>query len=215
LVGEQHIERHLIAKLERQGQSRKSAIELLSAFEERQHAHTADPDQSVQSSQERMLLNIPLNDRRAQMKDPESSQPVSHSRRDLPARMRAEAKITVQNSEAKPYDQTAHPALLEIRLTETFTGDIEGESTVRALQLQRDDRTASMVSMQRFFGKVGGRQGTFVLQGSEIVENGKITATWFVVPRSGTGELSGLRGEGGFQGHFGKASDGTLDYWFE
>jgi Protein of unknown function (DUF3224) len=58
--------------------------------------------------------------------------------------------------------------------------------------------------MQRFRGKLGGRQGTFVLQGSEIVENGKIKATWFVVPGSATGDLSGLRGEGGFEGHFGK-----------
>jgi hypothetical protein len=48
-----------------------------------------------------------------------------------------------------------------------------------------------------------------------IVENGKIKAKWFVVPGSGTGELSGLRGEGGFEGHFGKGSYGTLDYWFE
>jgi hypothetical protein len=55
----------------------------------------------------------------------------------------------------------------------------------------------------------------FVLQGSEIVENGKIKATWFVVPGSGTGDLSGLRGEGGFEGEFGKGSEGTLDYWFE
>src|SRR5712672_291580 len=52
-------------------------------------------------------------------------------------------------------------------------------------------------------------------QGSEIVENGKIKATWFVVPGSGTGDLSGLRGEGGFEGQFGKGSDGMLNYWFE
>jgi Protein of unknown function (DUF3224) len=128
---------------------------------------------------------------------------------------RAEATITVQTSEAKPYDQTASPPLTEVRLSEKFTGDIDGESTVRALQVLRHDRSASLVSMQRFRGKLGGRQGTFVLQGSEIVENGKIKATWFVVPGSGTGELSGLRGEGGFEGHFGKGSDGRLDYWFE
>jgi hypothetical protein len=54
-----------------------------------------------------------------------------------------------------------------------------------------------------------------VLQGQEIVKNGKIKATWFVVPGSGTGDLSGLRGEGGFEGDFGKGSEGTLDYWFE
>jgi uncharacterized protein DUF3224 len=105
--------------------------------------------------------------------------------------------------------------LVELHLTETFTGDIEGEAPVRALQVLRDDKSACLVSMQRVRGKLGGRQGTFVLQGSEIVENGKIKAKWLVVPGSGTGELAGLRGEGGFEGGFGKGSDGTLDYWFE
>jgi Protein of unknown function (DUF3224) len=131
------------------------------------------------------------------------------------ARAHARAKVTVQNSEAKPYDQTTSPALMELRLTETFTGDIDGESPVRALEILRDDKSASIVSVQRFHGKLGGRQGTFVLQGSEIVDRGKIKAKWFVVPGSGTGDLSRLRGEGGFEGEFGKGSDATLDYWFE
>jgi hypothetical protein len=145
----------------------------------------------------------------------EPTRAVGQDPKALDGRTRAKAKITVHSSEGKPYDQTESPTLVAIQLSETFTGDIEGESTVRALQVLRDDRSASMVSVQRFCGKLGGRQGTFVLQGSEIVENGKITASWFVVPKSGTGELAGLRGEGGFEGHFGKASEGTLDYWFE
>jgi hypothetical protein len=131
-----------------------------------------------------------------------------------PARARAKTKITVQSSEAKPYE-TASPKLVEIHISEKFSGDIDGESSGRALQVQDDDKSASMVSMQRFTGKLGGRQGTFVLQGKESVENGKIKAAWFVVPGSGTGNLSGLRGEGGFEGNFGKGSDGWLDYWFE
>jgi hypothetical protein len=53
------------------------------------------------------------------------------------------------------------------------------------------------------------------LNQEKIVENGKIKATCFVVPGSGTGDLSGLRGEGGFEGQFGKGSDGTLEYCFE
>jgi Protein of unknown function (DUF3224) len=130
-------------------------------------------------------------------------------------RARAKTKITVRTSEVEPYDQTASPALVEVRLTETFSGDIEGESPVRALQVLRDDKSTCLVSMQRFRGRLGGRHGTFVLQGSEIVENGKVKATWSVVPGSGTGGLSGLRGEGGFEGEFGRGSDGTLDYWFE
>jgi len=154
-------------------------------------------------------------DRRAQMKDPESIHTGGQSQMQTRTRARAEAKITVHGAEANPYDQLESPALAELRLNETFTGDIDGESPVRALQVIRDDQSASLVSVQRFRGRLAGRQGTFVLQGSEIVENGKIKATWFVVPGSGTGELSGLRGEGGFEGHFGKGSYGTLDYWFE
>ena len=140
---------------------------------------------------------------------------VAQSQTGPRTRARANAKMTVQSSEAKPYDQTARPELMEIRLSETFSGDIDGESPVRALQVLRDDKSATLVSVQRFRGKLGGRQGTFVLQGSEIVENGKIKASWFVVPGSGTSDLSGLRGEGGFEGDFGKGSDGWLDYWFE
>ena len=130
-------------------------------------------------------------------------------------RTHAKTTVAVQNSQVIAYDQTASPALTEIHITEVFAGDIEGESAVRALQFERADKSASQVSMQRVRGKIAGRRGSFVLQGSEAVENGKIKATWFVVPGSGTDGLVGLRGTGGFEGAFGKGSDGWLDYWFE
>lgn len=59
---------------------------------------------------------------------------------------------------------------MEIRISEIFTGDIDGESSVRALQVLRDDKSARLVSLQRFTGKLGRRQATPVLQGSEIVK---------------------------------------------
>jgi hypothetical protein len=130
-------------------------------------------------------------------------------------RSHAEAKITVHSSQATPYDQADGPTLRAIQISETFAGDLAGESTVRALQMLRDDRSASLVGIQRFRGTLAGRRGTFVLQVSGIVEHDKVSATWFVVPRSGTDELSGVRGDGGFEGTFGKGSAGTLDYWFE
>ena len=149
------------------------------------------------------------------MSDHESIRAIGNPPTRPRARARAEAKVNVDNSVVESYDQTAGLSLLEIRISETFTGDIDGESTVRALQILGDDKCGSLVSLQRFRGKLGGRQGTCVLQGSAILERGKIKATWFVVPGSGTGDLSGLRGEGGFEGQFGRGSHGTLDYWFE
>ncbi len=67
---------------------------------------------------------------------------VGQAQTEQRTRARAEAKITVQSSETKPYDQTASPALMEICLSETFTRDIDGLSTVRALQVLRDDLPA-------------------------------------------------------------------------
>jgi PhnB protein len=89
----------------------------------------------------------------------ESIHPSGQSQAGQRTCARAKARITVQNSEAKPYDQNASPTLVEVRLTEAFTGDIEGESPVRALQVLRDDKSACLVSMQRFCGKLGGTAG--------------------------------------------------------
>src|ERR1051326_3725217 len=60
-----------------------------------------------------------------------SAEPAKEASMNTPRpRTRATAKITVQSSEAKPYDQSVSPALMEIRITEKFTGDIDGESAV-------------------------------------------------------------------------------------
>jgi hypothetical protein len=130
-------------------------------------------------------------------------------------RTRAATEVTVDRFESKPYDQSGGPVLKEVTLRETFAGDIDGEGTSRALQVVRDDRIIEYVAIERFRGRIGDREGTFVLQGPGRVENGKITGRWVVVPGSGTEELTGLRGEGGFEGELGKASHATLEYWFE
>jgi Protein of unknown function (DUF3224) len=105
--------------------------------------------------------------------------------------------------------------LIEVRLNETFAGDIDGGSPVRALQVLRDDKSACLVSMQRFRGGLNGQRAdlraTRFRNRRQRQDQGNMT----VVPGSGTGDLSGLRGEGGFEGDFGKGSEGTLDYWFE
>jgi len=104
---------------------------------------------------------------------------------------------------------------MEIRLRETFHKDVHGNQQFGLYRSVATRHQPAWSACNDSAEKLGRRQGTFVLQGSEIVENGRIKATWFVVPASGTGALSGLRGHGGFEGQFGKGSDGTSDYWFE
>jgi hypothetical protein len=135
---------------------------------------------------------------------------------DLTTRTRANALITVRKYEPEAYDQAAQgPALARIHVEETFSGDIAGEGVVEFLQAANADGSASFVGIERVSGSVGGRAGTFLLQDTGTVEAAIVSGDWFVIPGSGTGELSGLRGEGGFQANLGEGAQVYLDYWFE
>jgi hypothetical protein len=115
-----------------------------------------------------------------------------------------------------PYDEpAAGPSLVRIHVDESFDGDISGSGSVEFLQAASADGTASFVGIERVTGSVGGRGGTFLLQDHGTVADGVVSGEWFVVPGSGTGQLTGLRGEGGFRAQLGQNAAVTLDYWFE
>jgi hypothetical protein len=132
------------------------------------------------------------------------------------ARTRASAVITVHKYEPVAYDEPADgPALTRIHVEESFTGDISGEGAVEFLQAAAADGAASFVGIERVTGTVGGRTGTFLLQDAGTVQGSIVSGEWFVIPGSGTGELAGLRGEGGFRANLGENTQIHLDYWFE
>ena len=128
----------------------------------------------------------------------------------------ATGHIDVKTYEPETYEEVdVGPDLVEIHVTETFSGDIEGEGVVRFLQAVREDGSASFVGVERVTGSVGGRNGTFLLQDEGTLEGSTVKGEWFVIPGSATGDLSGLRGEGGFEAELGQHASITLDYWFE
>jgi len=107
------------------------------------------------------------------------------------------------------------PKLTHAHVTNLYSGGIEGEGTSDSLMFYGDDGTATYFGFERVVGKLGGRSGSFVLQGSGTWKEGVATTAWSVVPGSGTGELKGLRGDGGFAaGREAEVSYG-LDYHIE
>jgi hypothetical protein len=100
-------------------------------------------------------------------------------------------------------------------VTESFTGDIHGHGSARYLQALRDDSSGSFVGMERVEGGIGDRSGSFLLQVAGTQQGKTLHGDWFVVPGSGTNDLAGLRGEGGFTADLGKGASITLNYWFE
>src|ERR1700761_860398 len=131
-------------------------------------------------------------------------------------RTRANALITVHKYEPAGYDEPAQgPGLTRIHVEESFSGDIAGDGAVEFLQAAHADGSASFVGIERVRGRVGEREGTFLLQDRGTVDGSIVSGAWFVIPGSATGELSGLRGEGGFRASLGEGARVYLDYWFE
>jgi hypothetical protein len=132
------------------------------------------------------------------------------------SKTRADAVITVHTYQPASYETPADgPSLVRIHVEEAFTGDIEGAGVVEFLQAARADGSASFVGIERVTGAVAGRTGSFLLQDSGTVTGNVVAGDWFVVPGSGTGELAGLRGEGGFHANLGENAEVHLDYWFD
>jgi hypothetical protein len=117
----------------------------------------------------------------------------------------------------KPYNEL--PGELKMTLTHVtyfYQGDIEGESTLDYLMVYRADDSGNFVGLERIVGRVAGRSGSFVLQHTGTFTKSGVSGTCFVVPHSGIGELTNLRGEGsidlaGHAKHYPMVFNFTLD----
>ena len=129
-------------------------------------------------------------------------------------RTRATATIEGRGWDEQPYDERDGVKLARASVRQAYHGEIEGEATLEYLMVYRTDGAASFVGLERVVGRVGGRSGSFVLQSSGVWQHGVAKAAQSVVPGSGTGELRGLRGEGGYEATHDHHPT-TLEYWFE
>ena len=109
----------------------------------------------------------------------------------------ANARFAIKSWDEKSYGEGQDlPRLTRASVTKTFTGDIEGEGQVEYLMMYRNDASATFLGLERFVGRIAGKTGTFVLQRAGAFEGGQAKESYSVIPGSGTGELSGLRGDG-------------------
>jgi Protein of unknown function (DUF3224) len=127
---------------------------------------------------------------------------------------RATGTFKVSSWDEGPYaEHEGAPKLTLARVIASYSGDLEGQGTAHSLMLYADG--ARYFGFERVVGSVGGRPGSFVLRSEGTWQDGAARTTWSVVPGSGTGELSGLRGEGAYTAGDEGEVHYTLDYHFE
>lgn len=124
------------------------------------------------------------------------------------------------NREMMKWEETAYsevqggPKLTTSAVTTAIHGDIEGDAQLEYLMIYLPDGSASFVGLEQVTGRIGDRSGSFVLRHEGRFEATTARVSIAVVRGSGTGELTGLRGEGRFESQGGPAPY-ALDYYFE
>ena len=89
------------------------------------------------------------------------------------------------------------PNLSGPRGVDRYHGEIEATATWAGLLISGPDGDGAFMSAQRVVGSVAGRSGSFVMIVNGSVDSGTTTATCLLHPGSGTGQLTGIAGEGG------------------
>ncbi len=98
--------------------------------------------------------------------------------------------------DGQPYDQVQGAKLTRAEVAYTYEGELTGESTLQYLMFYRADGTGLSIGLERIEGKLGDRSGSFLIQHNGTFAEKGVEGTFVIVPDSGTGDLSGLHGQG-------------------
>ncbi|CAM5722640.1 DUF3224 domain-containing protein [Streptomyces coeruleorubidus] len=110
--------------------------------------------------------------------------------------------------------EEANPRLAHASVRNTFSGGIEAAGTICEYTIVYvTQKTGSFAGIELITGRLDGREGSFAVEERGwFGEDGAVHCTFEVVRGSGSGELAGLRGKGGFTAHHGET---TVAYRFE
>ncbi|MGD1054404.1 MAG: DUF3224 domain-containing protein [Candidatus Dormibacteria bacterium] len=109
-----------------------------------------------------------------------------------------------------PHDVRDGVTLTRAHITKAFHGDLIGGSETDIVMVHTQI-PAAYSGIERFIGTVHGRSGGFVLVHGAGNTGGDPWMTWKIVETSGTGDLTGIRGEGQIV----IGPDGTHSYTIE
>ena len=110
--------------------------------------------------------------------------------------MLATSTFSLKQWDERSYDEAdGSPRLARASVLYGFDGEVSGEGRLEYLMTYLPDTSAVFVGYQRFVGRVGARQGSFIFQHSGRFVGGIASDTWLVVAGTGTGDLAGIRGQ--------------------
>ena len=127
--------------------------------------------------------------------------------------MPVKAAFRILSWDEVPFDEPEDgPKLTRAHVRKSFYGDLSGTGNLMYVMTHLSSESASFSGFEKVVGSLGGRSGSFVLRHTGSYDGEKATAEYEVVPGSGTGDLAGLSGAGGFSAGHAEEHEMTLEY---
>jgi len=127
----------------------------------------------------------------------------------------ASGPFDVKLGKLEPYNVSESAGMARISIDKQFHGDLDASSQGEMLSCGSAKDSGGYVAIERVTGTLHGRRGSFALQHKATMTRGVPALDIIVVPGSGTGELSGLRGSMNIVIAAGGAHSYAFDYSFE
>lgn len=125
--------------------------------------------------------------------------------------MIVKGRFDIKATPEPPYSVADGISLGRMAFAKQFHGELAATSTVDMIAARTPiPNSAGYVAIERVVGTLAGRAGTFVLQHNGVMTRGVQELSVTVVPDSGTGELTGLRGKMAIE-----IADGVHHYTFD
>lgn len=107
----------------------------------------------------------------------------------------AQGSFTVKANREPAYDEALGVSLGRTHLEKAFEGDLVGTSQVEMIGAMTETKgSAAYVAIERIRGTLHGREGSFVLHHTGVMNRGAMSLSILVVPDSGSGALVGISG---------------------
>lgn len=111
----------------------------------------------------------------------------------------ASAQFKITGWDETPYKEFENGAkLTRATVTQAYEGDLIAHGEVEFLMSHIADGTATFVGYELVTGELSGNKGTFIIQHIGTFGGSGACSSWTIAPNSGTGELTGISGQGNY-----------------
>lgn len=98
--------------------------------------------------------------------------------------------------EAAVHEEEGQLKMARAEVKKSYKGGFEGKGILEYIMIYLEETKASYTGIERMVGRMGGKEGSFVVRDTGIYDKGKAIGSFEVIEGTGQGDFVGISGHG-------------------